>query len=100
MAVNWIRFRKLGWVIVACGGIVATLVASGVSSKVLCWLETSRLVQRETGKVEWFNHTKGIGSIKRSSGENLVVVGDDICDGDKTLTGGETVEFAIRQTKT
>ncbi|MBI1911293.1 MAG: cold-shock protein [Deltaproteobacteria bacterium] len=49
-----------------------------------------------TGKVKWFNETKGFGFIERESGEDLFVHYSSIQgDGFKTLREGQAVEFEI-----
>ncbi len=51
-----------------------------------------------TGKVKWFNESKGFGFIEQESGPDVfahfsAIVGD----GFKTLTEGQSVEFKITQ---
>ncbi|MFP4106840.1 MAG: cold-shock protein [Phycisphaerae bacterium] len=51
-----------------------------------------------TGKVKWFNNTKGYGFIAADSGVDVFVHHNDIMgEGYKTLEEGETVEFEIEQ---
>jgi len=51
-----------------------------------------------TGKVKWFNESKGFGFIEQESGEDVFVHYSDIKgDGFKTLTEGQTVEFELTQ---
>ena len=53
---------------------------------------------RVTGKVKWFNETKGYGFIKQDSGRDIFVHYSEIQeDGYKTLAEGETVEFELRE---
>jgi len=53
---------------------------------------------RITGKVKWFNESKGYGFIKQESGRDIFVHYSEIQgDGYRTLTEGETVEFETRQ---
>ncbi|MBE9528827.1 MAG: cold-shock protein [Proteobacteria bacterium] len=52
----------------------------------------------ETGKVKWFNESKGFGFIERDSGEDVFVHFSAIqSDGFKTLSEGQTVEFEVTQ---
>ncbi len=51
-----------------------------------------------SGKVKWFNDTKGYGFIECDSGQDAFVHHSDILgDGYKTLTEGEAVEFELAQ---
>jgi CspA family cold shock protein len=53
---------------------------------------------RITGKVKWFNESKGYGFIKQDSGRDIFVHYSEIQgDGYRTLAEGETVEFETRQ---
>ena len=54
-----------------------------------------------TGKVKWFNETKGFGFIKpSSSGPDVFAHFNAIsADGFKTLTEGQQVKFTITQGK-
>ncbi|HXG68364.1 MAG TPA: cold-shock protein [Blastocatellia bacterium] len=53
---------------------------------------------RETGKVKWFNATKGYGFITRDGGEDVFVHYSAIqADGYKTLNEGQLVEFTLTQ---
>lgn len=52
----------------------------------------------ETGKVKWFNNSKGYGFITREGGEDLFVHFKSIVgDGYKSLKEGETVQFDVEQ---
>ncbi len=52
---------------------------------------------RITGKVKWFNESKGYGFIKQESGRDIFVHYSEIQgDGYRTLAEGETVEFETR----
>ncbi|OVE78605.1 cold-shock protein [bacterium I07] len=52
----------------------------------------------ETGKVKWFNRTKGYGFIEREEGDDVFVHFSAITmDGFKTLDEGDAVEFEIME---
>lgn len=52
------------------------------------------------GTVEWFNHSKGLGSIRAESGTEVSVHYSAIQgDGLRTLVRGEAVRFEIRVTE-
>ena len=52
-----------------------------------------------TGKVKWFNNTKGYGFIDHSSGEDIFVHYSVIKqDGYKTLSEGQVVDFELIET--
>ncbi|MCK4739638.1 MAG: cold-shock protein [Deltaproteobacteria bacterium] len=51
-----------------------------------------------TGKVKWFNESKGFGFIEQESGEDVFVHFSAIQgEGFKTLTEGQSVEFEVTQ---
>ncbi len=51
-----------------------------------------------TGKVKWFNATKGFGFIEQESGQDLFVHHSEIQgEGYKTLDEGQAVEFEIAE---
>ena len=51
-----------------------------------------------TGKVKWFNESKGFGFIEQESGEDVFVHYSAIqSEGFKTLTEGQDVEFELTQ---
>lgn len=51
-----------------------------------------------SGKVKWFNETKGFGFIEQDSGEDVFVHYTSIQgDGFKTLKEGQRVDFEITQ---
>ena len=53
---------------------------------------------RTTGKVKWFNESKGYGFIKQESGTDIFVHYSEIQgEGFRTLNEGETVEFEMRE---
>ncbi len=53
----------------------------------------------ETGKVKWFNDSKGFGFIEREEGKEDVFVHFSAITGDgfRTLTEGESVQFEVVQ---
>jgi CspA family cold shock protein len=54
--------------------------------------------ERETGKVKWFNGSKGYGFIERPDGDDLFVHYSSIVgEGFKNLEEGQTVEFNVEQ---
>jgi len=51
-----------------------------------------------SGKVKWFNESKGFGFIEQDSGEDIFVHYTSIDgDGFKTLREGQRVEFEVTQ---
>ncbi len=51
-----------------------------------------------TGKVKWFNESKGFGFIEQDSGEDVFVHYSAIqSDGFKTLAEGQAVEFELTE---
>jgi CspA family cold shock protein len=53
---------------------------------------------RVTGKVKWFNASKGYGFIERSDGPDVFVHFSAIqADGYRSLDEGQEVEFTIEQ---
>jgi CspA family cold shock protein len=55
-------------------------------------------MSRETGKVKWFNETKGFGFIERASGPDVFAHFSAIQgSGFKTLAEGQEVEFTTTQ---
>ena len=64
--------------------------ASSVSS------ETAPAVNRETGKVKWFDSSKGYGFIHRDSGDDIFVHFRSIRgNGFRSLNEGQHVEFSV-----
>ncbi|WP_373091220.1 cold-shock protein [Zhongshania sp.] len=54
-------------------------------------------MSRSTGKVKWFNETKGFGFIEQESGPDVFVHFSAIGGtGFKTLAEGQTVEFDVQ----
>jgi CspA family cold shock protein len=52
------------------------------------------------GTVKWFDESKGFGFIQAEDGKDVFVHFSDIrCDGFRTLTKGEEVEFEMRETE-
>jgi CspA family cold shock protein len=57
-----------------------------------------RFCAMPTGKVKWFNESKGFGFIEQESGEDVFVHYSSIKgDGFKTLTEGQAVEFELTE---
>jgi CspA family cold shock protein len=53
---------------------------------------------KETGRVKWFNQSKGYGFIERESGEDIFVHYTAIQgEGFRTLNEGEEVSFEVTQ---
>ena len=53
-------------------------------------------MSRSTGKVKWFNETKGFGFIEQDSGPDVFVHSSAIGgSGFKTLAEGQAVEFDV-----
>ncbi len=53
-------------------------------------------MQKETGKVKWFNGTKGYGFIQRESGDDVFVHHSAIeMNGYRTLAEGDSVVFTV-----
>jgi len=54
-------------------------------------------VLRVTGKVKWFNDSKGFGFIEQDSGKDIFVHYSEIeGEGYRTLSEGELVEFEVK----
>ncbi len=54
------------------------------------------MAERETGKVKWFNATKGYGFIERTDGQDVFVHYSAIRgSGYRSLEEGQAVEFDI-----
>lgn len=55
-------------------------------------------MSKATGKVKWFNETKGFGFIQQDQGPDVFVHFSAIQgDGFKTLAEGQEVEFEVQQ---
>ena len=55
-------------------------------------------MSKETGKVKWFNNSKGYGFIERSQGGDVFVHHSAIqSEGYRTLEEGQSVEFTVVQ---
>ena len=55
-------------------------------------------MSKSTGKVKWFNETKGFGFIQQDQGPDVFVHFSAIqADGFKTLAEGQEVEFEVQQ---
>lgn len=55
-------------------------------------------MDKEKGKVKWFNNAKGFGSIEREEGGDIFVHYSSIkVDGYRTLKEGQQVEFIVSQ---
>lgn len=53
---------------------------------------------KETGKVKWFNNSKGYGFIERESGSDVFVHHTAILsEGYRTLSEGEMVSFEVTE---
>ncbi len=53
-------------------------------------------MEKETGKVKWFNNAKGYGFIERNTGGDVFVHHTAIqMSGFRTLAEGETVSFTV-----
>ena len=53
-------------------------------------------MEKEIGKVKWFNNAKGYGFIERSTGDDVFVHHTAIqMNGFRTLTEGDKVSFTV-----
>ena len=56
------------------------------------------MAERVTGKVKWFNATKGYGFIEVEGGQDVFVYWKSIeMEGFRTLREGQMVEFSIEE---
>lgn len=54
--------------------------------------------EKVTGKVKWFNESKGFGFIEQPSGPDIFAhYSAIVSDGFKTLAEGQTVEFVVTE---
>jgi cold shock protein len=59
-------------------------------------MKEQSFMDKETGKVKWFNNAKGYGFIERSSGGDVFVHHTAIqMNGFRTLAEGDPVEFTV-----
>ena len=55
-------------------------------------------MEKETGKVKWFNNAKGYGFIERNTGGDVFVHHSAIqMNGFRTLAEGDPVSFSVTQ---
>lgn len=71
-------------------------VGESGTSKTITLKGTTRPVEKEQGRVKWFNNAKGYGFIQRASGGDVFVHHSSIqATGFKSLNEGDTVEFTV-----
>ena len=67
-------------------------------SKILLFLRSTEVSERENGTVKWFNDAKGFGFISRDSGDDVFVHFSAITGGGfRSLQENQRVEFSVEQ---
>jgi CspA family cold shock protein len=80
----------------SCGAIF--LFGAGASRLYRSSHFQERTFPMETGKVKWFNNSKGYGFIARENGEDVFVHYNAIVgEGYKSLQEGDTVQFEVEK---
>lgn len=54
------------------------------------------MMERQRGRIVWFNPRKGYGFIRRNKGRDVYVEAEQVLSGDRSLREGEEVEFGVR----
>jgi len=75
-----------------------TTIISQIRSDGNCLLERGVRIpmEKETGKVKWFNNAKGYGFIEKSTGGDVFVHHSAIqMNGFRTLVEGDAVSFSV-----
>jgi cold shock protein len=67
-------------------------------SKIILFLRSTEVSERENGTVKWFNDAKGFGFISRDSGDDVFVHFSAITGGGfRSLQENQRVEFSVEQ---